>query len=47
MLLRGRLPEAAKRHVRLLLLELEQEGSIGPGQAAAQERLPYPFERKD
>jgi len=47
MLLRGRLPEAAKRHVRALLLRLQQEGSIGPGQAAVQERLPYPFERKD
>jgi membrane peptidoglycan carboxypeptidase len=47
MLLRGKLPEAAKRHVKALLWRLQAEGSIGPGQAQAQEALPYPFEKKD
>jgi membrane peptidoglycan carboxypeptidase len=47
MLLRGRLPDSAKRHVRELLWRLQVEGSIPPGEAAAEEALPYPFARKD
>jgi monofunctional biosynthetic peptidoglycan transglycosylase len=45
LLLRGELPAAAKRHVKALLQRMQREGGLRPGEAEAQERLPYPFEK--
>lgn len=43
LLLKGELPAAAKRHVKALLERMQREGGLQPGEAGAQERLPYPF----
>ncbi|HTB21552.1 MAG TPA: biosynthetic peptidoglycan transglycosylase [bacterium] len=45
LLLKGRLPASAKRHVKELLARMRAGGAISADELAAEEALPYPFER--